>query len=310
MIKLKLKRPILLVLKLILFILMTWFIANQLFIKNDFKTQYSYFLLNLKPERAWLLILAILMMPVNWGLEAIKWRMLLKTKASFSNLIKSIVAGITIGFVTPGRSGEFVGRAMFLDDDNKAKVFYLSSIGGLAQTAASLLIGIPVVYFWRDVPFLFGLVLGAATIYLFLYFRFDLLNKLITSVSFLRKYGLVIEHKDLPAIGTQSAVLLLSGIRFLVYSLQYVVLLVFFGISGGFIGLLLLWVHAIIFLLAQTVSPMMPLLDISVRGGIALLVFKGFTDNNIAVLCSVMLVWLINLVLPALGGYLFILRKK
>ena len=306
-ITLNLNRNILLALKLIIFILMTWFIADQLFLKNDFKAQFSFFVQHLNAGKAWLIVPAVLLMPVNWGLETVKWKMLLNTKASYSNLIKSIIAGITFGFVTPGRSGEFVGRAMFLDEDDKAKVFYLSSIGGLAQTAASLAIGVPVVYFWHDIPFLYGIVLGAAVIYLFLFFRFDLLNRLIYAISFLQRYGLVIQHEDLPAIGIQTRVLLLSGIRFLVYSFQYVLLLMFFGLGTDYMGLL---VHSIVFLLAQTVSPMMPLLDVSVRGGIALLVFKDYTTNNIAVLSAVMLVWLINLVLPALAGYLFILRRN
>ena len=304
---LKLNRNILIALKLVVFILMTWFIADQLFLKNDFKTQVYFFLQNLKADRAWLLVLAVLLMPVNWGLETVKWRMLLNTKTSYPNLIKSIIAGITFGFVTPGRAGEFVGRAMFLNDNDKAKVFYLSSIGGLAQTAASLAIGVPFVYLWRNTPFLSGLVMGAAAIYMLLFFRFDLLNRLITSIAFLRRYGLIIRHEDLPPIGVQVNVLLLWGIRFLVYSFQYVLLLMFFGLGSEHLALL---VHSIVFLLAQTFSPMMPLLDISFRGGTALYVFKDYTANNIAVLSAVMMVWLINLVLPALAGYLFILRRK
>ena len=288
---LKLNRNILIALKLVVFILMTWFIADQLFLKNDFKTQVYFFLQNLKADRAWLLVLAVLLMPVNWGLETVKWRMLLNTKTSYPNLIKSIIAGITFGFVTPGRAGEFVGRAMFLNDNDKAKVFYLSSIGGLAQTAASLAIGVPFVYLWRNTPFLSGLVMGAAAIYMLLFFRFDLLNRLITSIAFLRKYGLVIRHEDLTAIDIQVNVLLLM----------------FFGLGSEHLALL---VHSIVFLLAQTFSPMMPLLDISFRGGTALYVFKDYTANNIAVLSAVMMVWLINLVLPALAGYLFILRRK
>jgi hypothetical protein len=54
----------------------------------------------------------------------------------------------------------------------------------------------------------------------------------------------------------------------------------------------------------------MPLLDFSYRGASALYVFKNFSNNNIAILSTVMMVWLINLVAPAVIGYFFILKRK
>ena len=246
-------------------------------------------------------------MPVNWGLETIKWRALLRSEVSFSKLLKSIIAGITVGFVTPGRSGEFAGRVLFLNDDNGAKVFYLSSIGGLAQTAASLTIAVPFVYMWSNDTFITEIVTGSAVIYLLVFFRFDLVNKVLSSWSFLQKYGLVIEHGALPDIDTQTSVLLLSALRFGVYLMQYVLSLMFFGLSNN---LLALTTHSVVYLLAQTFSPLMPLLDFSYRGATALYVFKGLSNNNIAILSAIMMVWLINLVVPAVIGYLFILKRK
>jgi hypothetical protein len=285
---------------------MTWFIASQLFLKNDFNEQYRYFISNLNPHRIYLLVIAVLLMPVNWMLETAKWKMLIKSRVPFVNLVRSVVAGITIGFVTPGRSGEFAGRVMFLDEDDKAKIFYLSSIGGLAQTAASLVIGAPLVYLWRNDMFLLGIVLGCALTYLLVYFRFDLLNRLLSRIPFLQRYGLIIKHQHLPGLKMQVIVLLFSMVRFSVYLTQYVLLLFFFGVSSNWLGLV---VYSTVFLLAQTISPLMPLMDVSFRGGIALYVFGTLTPDNIAVLCVVMMVWLLNLALPAVIGYWFILRK-
>jgi hypothetical protein len=298
---------ILLSLKIILFLALSWFIINRLFLTNDFGAQFSFFMQHLQGGKIYLFVLAVLLMPVNWGLETIKWKMLLKSDAPYSELLRSIIAGITVGFVTPGRSGEFVGRILFLNEENKSKVFYLSSIGGMAQTAASLIIGVPFIAIWRSDPFLTGIVTGVGVVYLFAYFRFDLLNRLILSNSFLRRYNLVIFQEELPETGTQVYVLLLSLLRFISYLLQYVLLFAFFGLGSNYLALL---VHGAVFLLAQTFSPLMPLLDVSYRGATALYVFKDFSTNNLAILSSVMVVWLINLVIPALMGYLFIFRKK
>ena len=298
---------LLLAFKVVLFLLLSWFIIDQLFVKNDFNAQFAFCIEHMKSDKAYLLILAIMLMPVNWGLETLKWKTLLRTSVSMARLAKSVLAGITVGFVTPGRSGEFIGRIMFLNDGNGARTFYLSSIGGMAQTAASLIVGIPFVQLWHNDIFITEVVTGCALFYLLVFFRFDLLNRFLSASSVLQKYGLVMSQEDMPEINLQVRVLLLSLFRFGVYLLQYVLLLSFFGIEGDLIPLT---TYSAVYLLALTISPLMPLLDFSYRGACALYVFKDFSNNDIGILCSVMGVWIINLVLPALVGYILILRGK
>jgi hypothetical protein len=307
-------RYVILGFKLVVFLLMSWFIADQLFLKNNFKMEVGVFFENFGNDNTYLFFLAILLMPLNWLLEAVKWNQLLKHKFPVPQLLKSILAGIALGFVTPGRGGEFIGRVLFLDEEDKAKAFYLSSIGGIAQTTATLMVGVICVYFWRGDAFLSAIALGLAIVWLLLYLRFDLLNRFISSNSFLQKYSLVINQDELPDVSVQTAVLLLSFLRFGVYLSQYVLLLMFFGVGHDFFQLA---VYSGVFLLAQTFSPLMPLLDFSFRGGSALVIFSALSTNNtyqspntIAVLCSVTMVWLINLAIPAITGYFFILKKK
>jgi hypothetical protein len=63
-------------------------------------------------------------------------------------------------------------------------------------------------------------------------------------------------------------------------------------------------------LLLQSFSPAVALLDLGVRGNIALWVFTAFSLMNNSVLAAVFLVWFINLCFPALVGYFFILQWK
>ena len=283
---------------------MCWFIANQLFLKNDFKELLNFFLLNFKSENFYLFLIALLLMPINWLLETVKWQLLIKSNEPFIHLLKSVIAGVTLGFVTPGRAGEFVGRVMFVAEENKTKIFYLSSIGGIAQSVATLTAGVFFVFIWSGNSFFYGLTIGVAVAFLVFYSRFDLLTRLLSSNSFLQKHSLIIHPSEMPNMTTQLKVLALSFVRFGVYLLQYVLLLMFFGVSNNFF---LLLVHSGVFLVAQTFSPMMPLVDISYRSGSALYVFSDMT-NTIGVLSAVMLVWLINLVIPSVIGYLFILN--
>ncbi|MBP6731680.1 MAG: hypothetical protein KA149_06465 [Chitinophagales bacterium] len=299
-------KNILIVLKIALLVLMVWFIADRLFINNDFKGQVNLFKQNFNGGKFYLFVWACLLMPVNWLLETVKWRMLTKSTEPFMHLLKSVIAGTTLGFVTPGRSGEFVGRVLFVADENKARIFYLSSIGGIAQSVATLVTGVFFVFMWTDNSFFNGITIGLAAAFTFLYFRFDLLNRFISSNTFLQNNNLLISHDDLPGIGTQLAVLGMSFIRFSVYLFQYVLLLMFFGVSDNFY---LLLVHSGVFLVAQTFSPVMPFVDLSYRGGTALYVFSHLA-NTLGVLSGVMGVWFINLVIPSIVGYFFILSAR
>lgn len=247
-------------------------------------------------------------MPINWVLEAIKWRVLLQDeRTAFTELMKGVVAGITFGLVTPARSGEFIGRVIYLDDAHKTKVFYLTGIGGIAQTAVTLMAGALCLAYMNFDSLVQGLALGLAVAVLFLYFRFDIINKLIVSFPILVKHGLTISHEELPTTQLQMQVLLISAMRYAVYLLQYVLVFMFFGVSTN---ALLLLVHSGLLLLVQSFSPLMPLVDISYRGGSALWVYRAVTDNNLAVLTAAVAIWLINLVVPAVVGYLFIVRKR
>ncbi|MCW5906748.1 MAG: flippase-like domain-containing protein [Chitinophagales bacterium] len=293
--------------KAVLFVLLVWFLVNTLFLKNDFKEQGAAFSKQLSESNAWLLCFLLLLMPVNWLLETFKWKVLLKEeKLSFADLLKGVLAGVTFGFATPARGGEFIGRVMYAGRENGTKVFYLSAIGGIAQTTVTLVCGVFCLSFLGN-SFLQGVALGVSVAFLFFYFRFDVLNRLLLAAQSCFPYKITVPNNVLPSIERQSLVLLLSFFRYGVYLVQYVLAFMFMGVSDD---LLLLTTHNGMLLLVQSFSPFLPVFDAGFRGSAALYVFKDFNSNSVAVLSATLLVWFINLVLPALAGYVFIVRKK
>lgn len=295
-------------LKAIVFLLMTSLIVHQLFYKNDFKAMWGAFRENFSGENVFLPVLAVLLMPFNWLLETAKWKVLLKkSSTSFSCLAKGIFAGLTIGLVTPGRSGEFLGRMFFIEDGEKTKSFYLSTIGGLAQSAVTLVAGAVFASLMVKGAFLQGLITGGAVVFLLLFFRFDWLNVFINRIPFLEKNQWVISNEELPPLNLQMLVFGISALRYSAYLTQYVLLLWFFGVHENYFSL---FAHSSIYLAAQSVSPFMPLWDLSFRSGTALLIFDNISSNSFAVLCAVAAIWFLNLLLPALIGYVFIFRKE
>lgn len=295
------------ILKAAVFVIMAWYIADRLFINDDFNAQLNLFKQGLQSANVVYVLVAFLLLPLNWGIESLKWKWLINSEAPFVNLLQSVITGVTFGFISPARSGEFIGRIMYLNHADKTRVFYLSSIGGIAQTAATLVAGVFCVMLWSSDSLLNGLMVGITVAFLFIFFRFDLFNRLISTNDFLHRKGLLISGNELPAVVTQIKVLIASFIRYMVYLIQYVLILRFFEVSDS---LLMLTIYSGVFLVAQTFSPLMPFFDISYRGGSILYVFKETGSNSIALVSAVTLVWFINLLIPALIGYFFILRKK
>jgi len=294
--------------KIILFLVLAAMLYYQLFEARNMAKLWQQLVARWQWSLLPFLILAALLMPVNWLLETWKWKVLLNGNAGWGQLMKGVSAGVTFGFITPGRVGEFVGRTFYLEHTKKSDVFLLSLIGGLAQTAATLLFG--TLFFsisdWYQ-PFVAGLTIGLTSVFLFFYFRFDLLNKLLMRLPFKRLQHLAMTPLQLPALNVTLKVLLLSVIRYGVYLSQYVLMMLFMGVD---IGLLPLYVNSGLVLLLQSFSPLLPYLDFSYRGTVAIFVFHSQTDNPLAVVAAVTFVWLFNLVLPALVGYFFIWRHK
>lgn len=95
---------------------------------------------------------------------------------------------------------------------------------------------------------------------------------------------------------------LLSALRYLVYAGQYVLLLKALGINFSLWGLLLAVLSAYFL---QTILPTIAVLELGIKGSIALFVFSPISLHSSAILAATLLLWCFNLALPALIGAIF-----
>jgi hypothetical protein len=65
-----------------------------------------------------------------------------------------------------------------------------------------------------------------------------------------------------------------------------------------------------VFFFIQSAIPSLDLLDIGVRGLTAGTLFHYVTDQTIAVVVAVSLIYIINLIIPAILGSVFVLKLK
>jgi hypothetical protein len=308
-------RRLLWVLKVGIFVFMSFVIYRKLTGVQHVIGSFSDFLNRFSSGRLTLVLLVAALMPLNWLLEGIKWRILLQHSVTITlpNAIRSILGGLSIGFATPARVGEFAGRVMFLHEGERIDGIYLSALGGLAQSIVTFLTALFMLRFYTGNSELFFSPLSYIAfallvfIMLFVYIQFEQVVGWLGKIRFqIQRY--VIAPAKTPSRNDKWFVFLLSAARYGVYLLQYYLLLRFIGIEGDVFEMIAS-ISLILFL--QSVSPLMPMTDMTVRGGIALLVFDRYDSAmSIGIFMVPVMLWVINLLIPALVGYIYILNLE
>jgi len=98
-----------------------------------------------------------------------------------------------------------------------------------------------------------------------------------------------------------------SLIRYMVFSLQFILLMQVFAIQVNYMYLL---TGIYIYFLFTTIIPMFSVIEAAVRTAIALVVFSDLGLSNASLAIVAVLLWLINIVLPSIVGYVILLREN
>ncbi len=269
-------------------------------------------------------VLVLLLMPLNWSIEAIKWKLVASRKEDigFATSLKAIFAGATISSISPNRTGEFLGRIFVLKKHSFWEGVLITVVGSYTQTFATFFFGINSAYFLAF-PYLnnFDLVtkylIHSTLVFSWIFFILGILFYYrISLVQNLLKENWVKVNKALKVLAnidsnTLTKVLILSFIRYLVFTLQFVLLLVGADVEVGLMHMVML-VSVMFFI--NTIRPSIALLEIGLRGWTAALVFEVYFKTalgenwypNVEVIAATGVIWLINIVLPSLIGLVFI----
>jgi len=125
----------------ILFVWLSLSIYRQ--IKNQGDVQQSWHLIKeaFFGQSNWKITTVVLLMFLNWGIEARKWQLLVSRveRISFWNAYRSILAGQAFALNTINRSGDFVGRILYLHEGNRLRAVALSLVGSMSQILVTFL---------------------------------------------------------------------------------------------------------------------------------------------------------------------------
>jgi uncharacterized membrane protein YbhN (UPF0104 family) len=262
------------------------------------------------------LIVPILLFPVNWSLEAIKWKYLISKveRISFLRSLRGVLSGLTLGFVTPLGLGDYVGRIFQLNHKERAKSLGAVFVSRISQFYITLVFGssafIIVVYKIKEVDALicyliiFLLALTNLLFIILLIFHQKVIG-VFKEVKFLNPIYPYIEIISTYSFKELGYVLLLSLVRYIVFTTQFVLMLYFFDVSKDF-GILVTGVNFIF--LVKSVIP--TFFDLGVRESSAVYFFSDFTLLSDKVLFASLSIWIINIIIPAVVGVFLIFRIK
>ena len=312
-------------LKVLVSLILAYLIYVQVVQKEGLDQFWSNLVQQLQAGLPIYIIAAIALMPINFICENVKWRRLLRSVDNLSRWtsMKSILTGSTLGIFTPNRLGEYGGRVLYVPAKDNWKVVYATAVGNLGQLIVLLSFGwIGMLFFFGeqlDIPIMIQyasifLGIGGMVVLGLLYFNIDIIIQLINRISWLKK----IKHKvaswnafqHLEILRSYDAATLLnvlqwSGIKYAVYSTQYLLLLWFFDID---VPLLLAFAGIASIYLIQTAIPLPAFIGLVVRGELALLIWGHYSDNASHILGATFTLWIINLLIPSIIGLLLIYK--
>lgn len=290
--------------------------CSFVYIYFKFKNNNLTAIFDFKTESIFLLFFAILLMFVNWSLEAVKWKYLNKNEQNltFIRALKSVLVGLTIGLLTPNRLGEPIARGLVFERKFFKNTVINATIGSIAQFLTTLFFGtIGLLYFLNHnlletnsgIFFLFAImILVSGT--LFIYFNFQRILKLKFLQNIFQKKGISLNEFE-KSRDELLKVLILSILRYFTFILQNFLLLVSFSVNvtiyEAFFSVSA--VYIIINLL-----PSFFIADLGIRGTAAIFFISFFSNNIKGIIFATFVLWIINILMPAILGQIIIFRSQ
>ena len=307
----KSKQYLLLALKVIILAVTFGYIYVKL--TQDTSLSFADFIANLSFDVGSALFLFIFFMlaTANWFFEILKWKTVTSIVAplSFKTALKQSLSALTVSLATPNRIGDYGAKLMYFAPEKRKQVLLLNFFSNAVQMGVTCIFGfIGLIYTVQKfsveysttklILFLLCLLLLGIVGYLFK--ERQLLLKDLTISRVLSYLGRI-----------ESSIKLKVGIyaiiRYVIFSFLFYELMLFFGaeISISEAIPLLFSMYLLV-----SIIPTIFIFDLVVRGGVAVWLFSLVGVSELAVLSTVLAMWLLNFVFPAILGSFYVVNYK
>ena len=265
----------------------------------------------------WLkLLIVFCLIFINWSCEARKWQILTDKfeRITFIDAYKSVLVGLTLGFITPANLGDFAGRILHLNKANRSEGIGHILLGNGIQFYITLIFGIiSYTIIWTENflffdKIIFGILIFCFFLGIIVFFKRDKIQFILTGFDWIKPYKIYWKALTEFENSTFGKVFFWTVLRFLTYSLQFVIMLEIFQINVEFIDL---WAISCLVLLFKTLIPQINFLsDLGIREISALHFFSAFSVNISSVITATFALWIINILLPVFIGSVLFLKIK
>lgn len=257
----------------------------------------------------------LLLTPLNWALEALKWQGLARklVPIDFVDAFRGVLAGLSLGFATPNTLGDYAGRIGMLshlpDGRNRMEGLGAVLLGRVAQLYVTLLTGCVGLFFFSEIYVsayfwvhyaaigVFTLLVVAGVVFIVGIHR---VKMEAPSIAWRRKVWeylrVLTQYTPIDIV----QVLLLSFLRYAVFSFQFILLLWIFHVNLPITSLLT--AISLMFMAKSSIPAFHFLSDLGVREFSALYFFGFYHADPASVVAATLSLWLLNILLPALYG--------
>ncbi len=261
------------------------------------------------------IIASLGLLSVNLFLQFSKWRLLAQKINSFPpNIIwESLLAGFTLGLITPGRLGEY-GRSFFLDTDRWQRWIGLTMIDKFFSLLVINLFGyVAVLYFFSQQlnPFIIGLffifMIAICSFILIIVMVPEMGVKLVKKIKLINRWPRIKELlSGIESLNRSNLqrLLLLSILHVTTYLTQMALLIKAFVPLAFAKG----WVASAAIMFTKSFLPI-ALGDLGIRESASIYFFSKFNIDPAMAFNASLLLFCINILLPSLFGLFIILKK-
>lgn len=292
------RRVVFIILGVIVWLFLGWRAAPY------FSSSFSYPSINSYS----LLLLALLFVPINWGIEAMKWHYLIsKNSKGYFQAYKSVLSGMALGMLTPNRIGEPFARAYLVPNGNYLTSTAAALICSLTQQAVTLIVGLlGALTLSRQLnisdatlkPYILsgGVILAISLLLLTFW---PVIFKWLKAHSFTKTVMQGIRSIENFTLKQVITVGLLSLLRYCVFLSQYLFIIYALGCK--------LPTHQVIsaiacIFLVSSIIPSPTFVDVGIKISLAILFLGTSADNEKIAAITSASIWIINIALPAFIG--------
>jgi uncharacterized protein (TIRG00374 family) len=255
------------------------------------------------------------LLALNLFLQYKKWLILAqleKPDVAPKEVFTSLLAGITLGFITPGRLGEF-GRSMFISQTNWTHLFSFILADKLLILLNVILFGIiGLTYFIKSFLTLHYWVLVSILAFIIeIILVYALIKPSLfknTVLPFTKRHSFLFKisegFKKLNSTIIKQLIMLN-----LAYYLTFTIQFCFFIKSFFPLSFFKCFIASCAILIVKTMFPI-AVGDLGVREGATVLFLSHFNVPKAAAFNASLMLFIINILIPSLLGFLYILKKQ